>query len=124
MAMFVEEAYAALVGADSVLADGSIVNKIGTRLLGLAAHDAELSFYVACGTSKFDLMNYIGRPPILEEKNPSEVVEEIKDVKVRNPYFEVTPANLISAIITEKGAMKPEETQIHMKSMRKYIDSL
>jgi ribose 1,5-bisphosphate isomerase len=124
MAFFVREADTALVGADSVLANGSIVNKVGTNLLALAVGDAGVPFYVVCDTSKFDVMNFLGRPPALEEKEPSEVVEAIRCVRVRNPYFEVTPARLIAAVVTECGEMKVEDIRRRMEQMRIYVESL
>ena len=124
MAFFVGEADVALVGADSVLADGSIVNKIGTNLLALAAGDAGVPCYVVCDTSKFDVMNFLGKTPVLEEKEPTEVAEGLRFVQVRNPYFEVTPARLISAIVTEFGEMEVEDIRRRMEQMRIYVESL
>lgn len=123
MASFVGEADAALVGADSVLADSSVVNKVGTKLLALAAGDAGVPFYVVCDTSKFDVMNFLGRPPVLEEKEATEVAEGLQCVHVRNPYFEVTPARLISAVVTECGEMEAEDVRKKMKQMGIYVES-
>ena len=124
MAFFGGEADAALVGADSVLSDGSILNKVGSNLLALAAGDSGVPFYVVCDTSKFDVMNLLGRPPVLEEKEPTEVAEGLRFVQVRNPYFEVTPARLISAIVTEFGEMEVEDIRRRMEQMRIYVESL
>lgn len=124
MGMFVNEADAVLVGADSVLADGSIVNKVGTRLLALAAKEAGVPFYVACDSSKLSVRNYLGEQAVLEEKEPSEVAKGFEGVEVRNPYFEVTPARLITGIITEQGLLKPPDISEHVESMKRLVDSL
>lgn len=124
MAYFAREADAALVGADSVLADGSIVNKVGTRLTALAAEDGGVPFYVACETCKFDVRNYLGRPPILEEGCAAEVAEGFPGVEVRNPCFEVTPARLITSLVTEKGVMDVEAIRTQMKEMSMYVRPL
>lgn len=63
-----------------ILADGSVVNKVGTRLLALAARDAGAPFYVVCETAKFDVISYLGEPPVLEEKESSEVAGGVEGV--------------------------------------------
>ena len=122
-AMFMESSNVAVVGADSVLYDGSFVNKVGTRIMALAARDQGLPFYVVCSTSKFNVMNYLGRGVELEEKDPSEVAE-IEGVNVRNPYFEVVPSRLVTGIITEMGVMEPLDIRRRMEEMRKQVEPL
>ena len=122
-AMFMESADVAVVGADSVLYDGSFVNKVGTRTLALAARDQGVPLYVVCSTSKFNVMNYLGRGVELEEKDPSEVAE-IEGVNVRNPYFEVVPGRLVTGIITEMGVMEPLDIRRRMEEMRKQVEPL
>ncbi len=122
-AMFMESADVAVVGADSVLYDGGFVNKIGTRTVALAARDQGVPFYVVCSTSKFNVMNYLGRGVELEEKDPSEVAE-IEGVNVRNPYFEVVPGRLVTGIITEMGVMEPLDIRRRMEEMRKQVEPL
>lgn len=122
-AMFMESADVAVVGADSVLYDGSFVNKVGTRTVALAARDQGVPFYVVCSTSKFNVMNYLGRGVELEEKEPSEVAE-IEGVNVRNPYFEVVPGRLVTGIITELGVMEPLDIRRRMEEMRKQVEPL
>ncbi|MDD5039063.1 MAG: translation initiation factor eIF-2B [Dehalococcoidales bacterium] len=100
-----------MVGADRVCADGKIVNGVGTYLLALAAEKAEIPVYILCDTLKFDprlRSNEID----LEEKEPSEVIEPGRlppQVTIRNPYFDITPLELVTGIITENGLMKPAE---------------
>jgi len=122
-AVFMESADAAVVGADSVLYDGSFVNKVGTRTVALAARDQGVPFYVVCSTSKFNVMNYLGRGVELEEKDPAEVAE-LEGVNVRNPYFEVVPGRLVTGIITEMGAMEPLDIRRRMEEMRKQVEPL
>lgn len=122
-AMFMESADVAVVGADSVLHDGSFVNKVGTRTVALAARDQGVPFYVVCSTSKFNVMNYLGRGVELEEKDPAEVAE-IEGVNVRNPYFEVVPGRLVTGIITETGVMESLDIRRRMEEMRKQVEPL
>lgn len=122
-AIFMESADVAVVGADSVLHDGSIVNKVGTRTAALAARDQDVPFYVVCSTYKFNVMNYLGRGVELEEKDPAEVAE-IEGVEVRNPYFELVPGRLVTGIITERGVMEPLDIRGRMEEMRKQVEPL
>jgi len=122
-AMFMESADVAVVGADSVLHDSSFVNKIGTRTVALAARDQGVPFYVVCSTSKFNVMNYLGRGVELEEKDPAEVAE-IEGVNVRNPYFEVVQGRLVTGIITETGVMESLDIRRRMEEMRKQVEPL
>ncbi|MCK4702671.1 translation initiation factor eIF-2B [Candidatus Bathyarchaeota archaeon] len=122
-AMFMESADVAVVGADSVLYDGGFVNKVGTRTVALAARDQGVPFYVVCSTSKFNVMNYLGRGVELEEKDPAEVAE-LEGVNVRNPYFEVVPGRLVTGMITEMGVMEPLDIRRRMEEMRKQVEPL
>ncbi len=103
---FMREVQVVLVGADTVLSDGSVVNKMGTYLIALAAKDHAVPFHVACDTWKFRIE---AGTPELEEKSASEVVEESLKIKARNVYFDVTPPRLITSILTEDGEVAPPE---------------
>lgn len=93
---------AVLVGADALTAEGAVVNKIGTYLLALAARDSGIPFYVCC--ESFKRLQPSSEGPELEEMDPAELgAPELPGVRVMNPYFEVTPARLVSAWITEAG---------------------
>jgi translation initiation factor 2B subunit (eIF-2B alpha/beta/delta family) len=106
MGLFVGRADAVLVGADSMLADGSVVNKAGTGLLALAARDQGVPFYVCCESFKWRQANE--PPPELEEMTPAELdVPAWPGVTVRNVYFDITPARLVSAWIDETGVRRP-----------------
>ena len=100
--IFIEQADLALVGADTVLADGAVVNKAGTLLLALAARRHDRPFYVGCESIKIDRERR--RPEELEEMAPEELdPPQLSGVTARNVYFDVTPADLVTGWITEYG---------------------
>jgi methylthioribose-1-phosphate isomerase len=93
-----------LTGADRIAANGDTANKIGTYALAvLAAHHA-IPFYVVAPTSTVDLATPTGAEIPIEERDAREVAEHSP---ARNPAFDVTPAALISAIVTERGVHRP-----------------
>ncbi len=102
-----------VVGADTIAANGAVINKIGTSLVALAAKEARVRTYVAAETYKFSPRTVIGELVPIEVRDPREIVSEdwIKEnpkVKVYNPVFDVTPPEYIDAIITEKGIIPPQ----------------
>ena len=107
---------AVVVGADSILADGSVVNKMGTYMVALAAKDFKKPFYVVADSSKFHPGSVIGMP-IPEEKHDSYEIfaEQSAQVDISNIYSDSTPSRLINGIITEskilKGASIPAEVK-------------
>lgn len=95
-----------IVGADRVAANGDTVNKIGTRALAIVAQYHGVPFYVACPSSTFDPTTATGDAVVIEERPADEVtngVPTVAGVKVRNPAFDVTPAGLVTAYVTERG---------------------
>jgi len=93
-----------LVGTDRVTRNGDVVNKIGTLNLAVLCQHYQVPFYVACPSSTFDAQTASGREVIIEQRDPSEVRgDHAADVAVYNPAFDVTPAALVTGIITEKG---------------------
>ncbi len=105
-----------VVGADRIAANGDVANKIGTYSVAVLANAHNIPFYVAAPYSTIDLKTKSGDEIPIEQRNPSEVTMihgshpiAPKDVAVYNPAFDVTPANLITAIITERGVFKPQE---------------
>lgn len=102
-----------IVGADRIVANGDVANKIGTYGLAVAAHYHGVPFYVAAPTSTVDLQVASGKAIPIEQRAEEEVrLWEGKPLvpaaaRVFNPAFDVTPAALISAIITEKGILRP-----------------
>jgi translation initiation factor 2B subunit (eIF-2B alpha/beta/delta family) len=105
MALFVPEAEAVVVGADSVQADGSFVNKVGTHLLALAARAEKVPMYVLAETLKVAAPSQPKRFAV-EEGKRQEVARQ-RWLEVRNVYFEVVPARLVTAYVTEEGVRKP-----------------
>jgi methylthioribose-1-phosphate isomerase len=114
----------AIVGADRITCNGDVANKIGTYSLALACQRHNIPFYVAAPFSTFDLNLKTGSEIPIEERDPEEVVNSFGKrtaplgVKVFSPAFDVTPNDLITGIITEKGIIKkPFEESI--KSLSK-----
>ena len=112
-----------IVGADRITANGDVANKIGTYSVAVLAHAHGIPFYVAAPSSTIDLSMPSGEQIPIEQRDPREVThvrgkESIAPdgVEVFNPAFDVTPARLITGIITEKGIFKPAELADKMRS--------
>lgn len=107
---FMKEVDKVVVGADSIAANGAVVNKIGTSQVALAAHEARVVLMVAGESYKFHPETLIGELVEIEERPPEEVVnpEELRGGRIRNPSFDVTPPEYINLIITEKGVIPPQ----------------
>lgn len=114
-----------VIGADSILADGSVINKMGTRLLTVAAKYFRVPVYVVAESHKFSLPSFLGEDVPLEENDPKEVISRrLKNVKIRNIYFDVTPADCITAYITELGVVYPHDVQSKLEKMVKWVKVL
>jgi len=105
-----------VVGADRIAANGDVANKIGTYSVAVLAKAHGIPFYVAAPYSTIDLRTKSGADIPIEQRNPLEVTTihgsqpiAPTGVAVYNPAFDVTPAELISGIITERGVFKPSE---------------
>ena len=112
-----------IVGADRIAANGDVANKIGTYSVAVLAKAHNIPFYVAAPYSTIDLKTKSGADIPIEQRNPSEVTTihgshpvAPKDVAVYNPAFDVTPAELITGIITERGVFKPSELASQFQS--------
>ncbi len=110
---FMKRVNKVVVGADTIAANGAVINKIGTSLVALAAKEARVRLYVAAETYKFSPQTVIGELVPIEVRDPREIVEDEwlrtnPQVKVYNPVFDVTPPEYIDAIITEKGIIPPQ----------------
>jgi S-methyl-5-thioribose-1-phosphate isomerase len=108
------EVDAIIVGCDRVAANGDVANKVGTYGLALAARSAEIPFVVAGPTSTIDHACSTGAEIVIEERDPAEVrtihgqtLVTIPGTSCRNPAFDVTPAALLTAIVTEQGVAQP-----------------
>ena len=110
--MKTENVKAVVVGADRITKNGDTANKIGTYSLSILAKYHKVPFYVAAPSSTIDASKKTGKEIPIEERSWEEVTSignkciAPKNIKVRHPAFDVTPSNLISAIITEKGIFR------------------
>jgi methylthioribose-1-phosphate isomerase len=101
-----------LTGADRITADGSVANKIGTYGLAILARHHDVPFYVAAPTSTIDLSTRRGADIRIEDRAPEEVTTPLgmsvaeTGTPAANPAFDVTPPELVSAIITERGVLR------------------
>ncbi len=104
---------AVVVGADRIAANGDVANKIGTYNLAVAARDNDVPFYVAAPTSTLDPGTRSGDAIPVEERPPGEITSvcgrriAARGADAYNPVFDITPARLVSAIVTEKGVLTP-----------------
>jgi len=104
---------AVVVGADRIAANGDVANKIGTYGVAVLAAAHDVPFYVAAPTSTFDLSLASGEAIPIEQRDPAEITHPLgqqaapADCDVYNPAFDVTPARLVRAIITERGVIEP-----------------
>lgn len=113
------QAQKCFVGSDRTAANGDVANKIGTYMLALAAHDNSVPFYPVVPTSTIDLSLASGSLIPIEERTPDEVLDLQKGGHftapararengwARNPAFDVTPARLVTGIVTENGVAYP-----------------
>jgi translation initiation factor 2B subunit (eIF-2B alpha/beta/delta family) len=101
--VFMAEVNCVVLGADSLRADGSVVNKVGSYPLAVMAHAEGKPVYVICETLKIAAPDF---PFALEEMDPAELLPDgVVGIAARNPYFDMTPASLIASYITEKGIL-------------------
>ena len=115
---------AIFVGADRVAANGDVANKIGTYMLAVLAQHHRVPFYVVAPTSTIDPNCPNGEEIPIEERDPKEVTHlreypiGLTNVPVFNPAFDVTPAAMVTALITERGVIyklfkRPHESEIN-----------
>ncbi|MFC4447520.1 ribose 1,5-bisphosphate isomerase [Halorussus aquaticus] len=111
-----------LVGADSIAADGSVINKVGTSGLAVNARERGVPVMVAAQTLKLHPDTMTGHTVEIEMRDEREVLtldeeEEIGDVTVENPAFDVTPPRYVDAIVTERGQFPPESIVTLMREL-------
>ena len=115
------EVDAVIVGTDRVAENGDVANKIGTYMVAVLAQRHNIPFYVACPLSTIDMNIATGEDIPIEERSVDEV-KGFRDthwaaegVTIRNPAFDVTPAELVTALITEKGVvMQPDRNKLRV----------
>lgn len=113
-----------VTGADRVAANGDVANKVGTYPLALAARASNVPFVVAAPLSTIDLETPDGSAIPIEQRSASEVLEvngmsvAPEDTQAYNPAFDITPAHLVSAIVTEVGVVRPD-----VDNLRAFVES-
>jgi translation initiation factor eIF-2B subunit delta len=114
LGFFCKEADLAVVGADTIQKDGSLIHKVGTYPFALACHDLRKPFYVTCDTLKFSKTATCKKPVKIELKPPAEILSQntIVGAEIRNIYFDMTPAKYITRIVTEKGIFSPNKLHV------------
>ncbi len=101
--LFLPDAQAVVIGADSVRADGSVVNKVGSFPLAVTAQTLGVPVYALCETLKIAAPSF---PLTLEETRPEELLPKpVAGVTARNVYFDRTPAEYITSVVTEEGIL-------------------
>jgi ribose 1,5-bisphosphate isomerase len=111
-----------LVGADSIAADGTVINKIGTSGLAVNARDRGTPVMVAAQTLKLHPATLTGHTVDIEMRDIAEVIDEerrreIGEPDVVNPAFDVTPPRYVDAIVTERGQFPPESIVTLMRDL-------
>lgn len=117
--LYIPLASKVMVGADRVCADGGVVNGVGTYLMALAAKQAAVPFYVLCEKAKFD-PRMRSCEIETEERNPSELAAPgilPEGVTAKNPYFDLTPLQFITGIITEEGLVKQNDVLTYVEKL-------
>lgn len=119
---YLDDADHVIVGADSIAADGAVINKIGTRSLAVTARERDTPIVVAAQTVKLDPATLSGHTVDIEYRPEAEVIDEetregIGDIEVRNPAFDVTPPRYVDAIVTERGQFPPESIVTLMREL-------
>ncbi|EDO49882.1 predicted protein [Nematostella vectensis] len=124
MAMKTKKISAVVVGADRIACNGDTANKIGTYQLALAAKHHEIPFYVAAPVTSIDFSLVNGDAIVIEERSPLELTS-VKGIPVAasgigvwNPAFDVTPAGLITGIVTEHGTFSPQEMKDKLLALK------
>ncbi len=115
---FMNQADFVIVGADAITSEGNVINKIGTSMIALVAHEARTPFYVVSELLKFDPVTMYGDYEKIEERDSDEIWRgHPKNLIIRNPAFDVTRRDFIHGIICEEGIISPHSVieVIHRK---------
>lgn len=113
-----------LIGADAITSEGTILNKIGSRLLALAASEMHIPYYVATTLLKFDPDTKFGNLEKIDMRGYQEVWEDKpKELRILNPAFETISSRLIAGLITEAGIIPATNASIVFSQIYPYITS-
>jgi ribose 1,5-bisphosphate isomerase len=105
---FMNQVDLVIVGSDAITSEGNVVNKVGTSMIALAAHEARTPFYVVSELLKFDPATVYGDYEKIEERSPAEIWKDAPGkLSIRNPAFDVTRRDYIHGIICEEGIVSP-----------------
>ena len=108
---FMNQADLVIVGSDAITSEGNVINKIGTSMIALAAHEARTPFYVVSELLKFDPATIYGDYEKIEERSPAEIWKDSpRGLIMRNPAFDVTRRDFIHGVICEEGIISPHST--------------
>jgi ribose 1,5-bisphosphate isomerase len=107
---FIRKCDAVFLGGDSISVTGDLVNKVGSAGIAFIAHSLDIPVYSCVELNKFDPLTRWGMNIEIEERNPKEVYagRKNKNLKIRNPAFDLVPAKYITAYITEDGLIPPQ----------------
>jgi len=119
---YLDEVDHVLVGADSIAADGSVVNKVGTSMLAVSARERGVPVMVAAQTLKLHPDTLTGHTVEIEMRDETEVLSDddrdrLGNPNVENPAFDVTPPRYVDAIVTERGQFPPESIVTLMREL-------
>ena len=107
-----------LIGADSITSEGTVLNKIGSRLLALVAHEEHVPFYVCSPLLKYNPRTSFGILERIEMRNPTEIWDKKADnLTILNPAFETVSRRYIDGLITEAGIFASSHVQNYFEKM-------
>jgi ribose 1,5-bisphosphate isomerase len=108
-----------LIGADSITSEGTVLNKIGSRLLALVAHEEHVPFYVASSLLKYNPKTSFGTLEKIEMRDPKEIWEDPpENIEILNPAFETVSRRYIDGLITEAGIFA--SSHVHFQFAKLY----
>ncbi|MGV9173820.1 MAG: hypothetical protein ACOC35_14830 [Promethearchaeia archaeon] len=114
LGFFIDSMDLVLVGIDSILKDGTLINKIGTYSLAVLSQENNVDFYAVGSSLKYNLKSHFGLEVLIEEKDNNEILDSnIQNLQVHNYYFDKTPPEYLSGIISDLGNL----------SVRQFLDS-
>ncbi|MGV9206393.1 MAG: hypothetical protein ACOC44_20495, partial [Promethearchaeia archaeon] len=114
LGFFIDSMDLVLVGIDSILKDGTLINKIGTYSLAVLSQENNVDFYAVGSSLKYNLKSHFGLEVLIEEKDKNEILDSnIQNLQVHNYYFDKTPPEYLSGIISDLGNL----------SVRQFLDS-
>ncbi len=120
MGKYIEQVDLVFIGIDSILKDGSIVNKIGTFPLAIIAYTNQVDVYAIGDSLKYNLKSHFGQDIIIERKPITEVYNRKilnKELKIHNYYFDITPPKYISGIISDLGVLTVQKFLTEVKNV-------